>query len=251
MPRPQKKRYVCREPDIRDFGPENPRGQISLSVDEYESIRLIDLENYTQEECAEQMCVSRTTVQGVYDAARKKIADALVNGKCLQIGGGDYVICEYYRSECGRGCRGFCHRVQNANHRKTEVRMKIAVTYEDGNIFQHFGHTEHFKVYEIEENTVVKESMLDANGSGHGALAGLLANNGVDTLICGGIGGGAQMALSEAGIRLYGGVQGNADDAVQSYLLGTLGYDPDARCNHHDHGHGEGHACGEHGCHSK
>ena len=91
MPRPQKKRYVCREPDIRDFGPENPRGQISLSVDEYESIRLIDLENYTQEECAEQMCVSRTTVQGVYDAARKKIADALVNGKCLQIGGGDYV----------------------------------------------------------------------------------------------------------------------------------------------------------------
>ena len=212
---------------------------------------LIDLENYTQEECAEQMCVSRTTVQGVYDAARKKIADALVNGKCLQIGGGDYVICEYYRSECGRGCRGFCHRVQNANHRKTEVRMKIAVTYEDGKIFQHFGHTEHFKVYEIEENTVVKESMLDANGSGHGALAGLLANNGVDTLICGGIGGGAQMALSEAGIRLYGGVQGNADDAVQSYLLGTLGYDPEARCNHHDHGHGEGHACGEHGCHSK
>lgn len=72
MPRPQKKRYVCREPDIRDFGPENPCGQISLSVDEYESIRLIDLENYTQEECAEQMCVSRTTVQGVYDAARKK-----------------------------------------------------------------------------------------------------------------------------------------------------------------------------------
>ena len=135
MPRPQKKRYVCREPDIRDFGPENPRGQISLSVDEYESIRLIDLENYTQEECAEQMCVSRTTVQGVYDAARKKIADALVNGKCLQIGGGDYVICEYYRSECGRGCRGFCHRVQNANHRKTEVRMKIAVTYEDGRFF--------------------------------------------------------------------------------------------------------------------
>ena len=216
MPRPQKKRYVCREPDIRDFGPENPRGQISLSVDEYESIRLIDLENYTQEECAEQMCVSRTTVQGVYDAARKKIADALVNGKCLQIGGGDYVICEYYRSECGRGCRGFCHRVQNANHRKTEVRMKIAVTYEDGKIFQHFGHTEHFKVYEIEENTVVKESMLDANGSGHGALAGLLANNGVDTLICGGIGGGAQMALSEAGIRLYGGVQGNAYARLRS-----------------------------------
>ena len=98
--------------------------------------------------------------------------------------------------------------------------MKIAVTYEDGKIFQHFGHTEHFKVYEIEENTVVKESMLDANGSGQG-------------------------------IRLYGGVQGNADDAVQSYLSGTLGYDPEARCNHHDHGHGEGHACGEHGCHSK
>lgn len=129
--------------------------------------------------------------------------------------------------------------------------MKIAVTYENGKIFQHFGHTEHFKIYEIEDNTVVKESILDANGSGHGALAGLLADNGVDTLICGGIGGGAQMALSDAGIRLYGGVQGNADDAVQSYLSGTLGYDPDMRCSHHDHGHGEGHTCGEHGCHSK
>ena len=252
MPRPQKKRYVCREPDIRDFGPENPRGQISLSVDEYESIRLIDLENYTQEECAEQMCVSRTTVQGVYDAARKKIADALVNGKCLQIGGGDYVICEYYRSECGRGCRGFCHRVQNANHRKTEVRMKIAVTYENGGVFQHFGHSEQFKIYETADGKVLSAEVVDTNGSGHGALAGFLKDHSVDALICGGIGMGAQNALSEARITLYGGVSGNADEAVEALLKGNLNFNSEATCSHHEHEHhgncGEG-GCGEHGCH--
>lgn len=130
--------------------------------------------------------------------------------------------------------------------------MKIAVTYENGMIFQHFGHTEQFKVYEVEKGTVTKVEVLDTNGSGHGALAGFLTANGVDTLICGGIGGGAQMALASAGIRLYGGVNGCADDAVTALLAGELQYDPAARCNHHDHDHGEeGHQCQGHGhnCH--
>ena len=84
--------------------------------------------------------------------------------------------------------------------------MKIAVTYENGQIFQHFGHTEMFKIYQIEENKVTGTDVVDTNGSGHGALAGFLKEKGVDTLICGGIGGGAQNALAEMGIRLYGGV---------------------------------------------
>ena len=126
--------------------------------------------------------------------------------------------------------------------------MKIAVTYENGNVFGHFGHTAQFKVYEVEENKVVSSEVVDTNGSGHGALAGMLSELNVDVLICGGIGGGAQMALAQAGIKLFGGVQGNADEAVNAYLNNSLNYDPEAKCDHQDHEHKEGHNCGEHGC---
>ena len=129
--------------------------------------------------------------------------------------------------------------------------MKIAVTYSNGEIFQHFGHTEQFKVYTVEGNKILSAEVIDTNGSGHGALAGLLSQLDVDVLICGGIGGGAQMALAQAGIQLYGGVNGDADKAVESFVAGNLAYDPDAKCDHHDHHHDENHACGEHGCGSE
>ena len=125
--------------------------------------------------------------------------------------------------------------------------MKIAVTYENGQIFQHFGHTEQFKIYIAEDGKIINSEVIDTNGSGHGALAGLLSALDVDALICGGIGGGAQMALAEAGIRLYGGVSGSCDAAVEALLGGTLGFNPNVKCDHHDH-HGEGHTCGDHGC---
>ena len=125
--------------------------------------------------------------------------------------------------------------------------MRIAVTYADGLIFQHFGHTQQFKVYEVENGAIVSSEVVDTNGSGHGALAGLLSGLHADVLICGGIGGGAQMALAEAGIALYGGCSGDADAAVADLLAGNLRYNPNVRCNHHDH-HGEGHNCGNHGC---
>ena len=127
--------------------------------------------------------------------------------------------------------------------------MKIAVTYDGENIFQHFGHTAYFKLYEIADNAIVSTQVLPTGGSGHGALANFLAAQGVQILICGGIGGGAQQALASAGIRLYGGVRGNADAAVNALLAGELGYDPNIRCDHHDHEHGHsGHSCGHHGC---
>lgn len=127
--------------------------------------------------------------------------------------------------------------------------MKIAVTYDSENIFQHFGHTAYFKLYEIADNAIVSTQVLPTGGSGHGALANFLAAQGVQILICGGIGGGAQLALANAGIRLYGGVRGNADAAVNALLAGELGYDPNVRCDHHDHEHGHsGHSCGHHGC---
>ena len=126
--------------------------------------------------------------------------------------------------------------------------MIIAVTYENGQVFQHFGHTEKFKIYDIQDSTVVSFKIVDTNGSGHGALAQFLSSLHVDVLICGGIGGGAQMALLEAGIKLYGGVKGSADEAVENFAKGQLDYDPEAKCDHHDHNHGEGHTCGSHGC---
>lgn len=127
--------------------------------------------------------------------------------------------------------------------------MKIAVTYENGMVFQHFGHTKQFKIYEIEDNMVKSFRIVDTNGSGHGALADFLKAQDVEVLICGGIGGGAQTALAQSGIKFFGGVQGSADQAVVAYVCGKLNYDPDAKCDHHDHEHGEGHTCGEHGCH--
>ena len=126
--------------------------------------------------------------------------------------------------------------------------MKIAVTYENGQIFQHFGHTEQFKVYTAEEGKIISSEVVDTNGSGHGALAELLSSLGVDVLICGGIGGGAQMALAEADIKLFGGVSGDADEAVKSFISGHLDYDPNAKCDHHDHHHGEEHTCSNHSC---
>lgn len=124
--------------------------------------------------------------------------------------------------------------------------MRIAVTYENGEIFQHFGHTEQFKVYDVEDGKIAASKMIDSNGAGHGALAGFLSDHGIEVLICGGIGGGAQTALANAGIKLYGGVSGNADAAVQAFLDGKLDYNPDVKCNHHEHE--EGHSCGSHGC---
>lgn len=131
--------------------------------------------------------------------------------------------------------------------------MKIAVTHENGQVFQHFGHTREFKVYDVEDGKVRSARVVDTNGSGHGALAGVLNELNAGVLICGGIGGGAQAALAEAGIQIYGGVSGGADEAVASFLAGTLAYDPDVCCSHHGEHHHQGgecggHSCGEHTC---
>ncbi len=126
--------------------------------------------------------------------------------------------------------------------------MKIAVTYENGMIFGHFGHTEQFKIYDVIDGKITSSEIIDTNGSGHGALAGFLKDHGVDTLICGGIGGGAQMALASAGIKLFGGASGKADDAVNALITGALNYNPDVKCNHHGEHHRDGSQCGSHGC---
>ena len=155
---------------------------------------------------------------------------------------------------CGRdggwGC-GPAPRVPSAEQQEV-CTMKIAVTYENGQVFQHFGHCEQFKLYDVENGAVASSRVVSAAGSGHGALAGFLKAQGADTLICGGIGGGARTALAQAGIRLFPGVAGDADRAVDDLLAGRLEYDPDTVCSHHHDGahRCHSHSCGEdkHGC---
>ena len=122
--------------------------------------------------------------------------------------------------------------------------MRIAIPYEDGKVFQHFGHTEKFKFYDVEDGKIIASNVVDTNGRGHGALANLLGIVEVNVVICGGIGMGAQLALAAEGIEVFGGVEGEADKVVEDLLAGKLVYNPNVQCNHH----GEGHSCGEHGC---
>lgn len=250
LPRPRKCRRVCDFPQTQTFLPED-RGKetatVILTVDEYETLRLIDKEGLSQEQCGALMQVARTTVQQIYASARKKLADVLVDGLPLRIEGGDYQLCNGGSRTCGRSN---CYKQkfhQMYAKPKGEHIMRIAVPYENGEIFQHFGRTEQFKVYDVENGAIAASQVVDTNGSGHGALAGILSALHVDALICGGIGGGAQAALAAAGIQLYGGVSGSADQAAEALAAGVLAYIPNAMCDHHgEHHHGGD--CGSHGC---
>lgn len=248
MPRPRKCRKVCHMPKVCNFvpvGQDENQATVVLTVDEFEAIRLIDEQGFSQEECSSYMQVARTTAQAIYNTARAKIATALVEGMPLRIEGGDYRLCEGKEDVCHcGGCQR--HKYGAWFQEKGEKQMRIAVTYEDGNIFQHFGHSEQFKLYDVEDGKIVNTQVVDTNGQGHGALAGFLTGAKVDVLICGGIGGGAQNALAQAGIQLYGGVAGSCDAAVEALLANNLGYNPNVECSHH--GHGEGHSCGGHSC---
>lgn len=253
MPRPQRCRRVCEEPEFDAFSPDAIANSecVKLTVDEYEIIRLVDLNQLTHAQAAEQMDISRPTATEMYNTARIKIADSIVNGKKLLISGGNYRLCN--GGKCEQVCKK--HSGNLVYKKKGKFIVRIAVTYENGQIFQHFGHTSEFKFYDIDDGKIVNSSVVSTNGSGHGALAGFLCGNKVNILICGGIGGGAQTALADVGIQLYGGVSGNADDAVNALLSGTLSFDENVKCSHHSHEHGDGnhtcgsHGCGNHGCH--
>ena len=233
MPRPFRCRRIEQLPVYRSFSPDDVAAaeSVQMTVDEFEALRLLDDEGLTQEACAVRMNIARTTVTAIYDSARKKIANVLVNGKRLLITGGHF---EYEPVE-----------IDQVIIEKGTDSMRIAITYENGEIFQHFGHAEKFKLYDVEGGKIVNEQIVDTNGSGHGALAGFLQAVKADVLICGGIGMGAQMALSDAGIKLYAGVRGAADEAAKALAEGKLQYDPNARCDHHEHHDGD---CGHEHC---
>ena len=246
MVRPMKYRKVCHRPMNCKFIPtlHNEDEPIILTLDEYETIRLIDKEGLSQQECSMQMGVARTTIQRIYENARHKLSLMLVEGRTLQIDGGDAYLCDGSK-DCPHKD---CYKQMLGQQKKGEQIMRIAVPYLEGMIFQHFGHTQEFKVYDVEDKKVISSQVVSTNGSGHGALAQVLTSLNVDVLICGGIGGGAKNALANAGITLYGGVMGGCDDAVRDFLNGILLFNPNVQCTHHNHEHQEGHTCGDHGC---
>lgn len=248
VPRPQRKRTIYQLPVCRTFEAENAEGEVTLTLDELEALRLADLENLSQAECAERFHVSRTTAQNIILSARRKTADALTNGKTIRIGGGDVEFSDDAEFGCCRWTMESVHRTGGIQDCREVRNMKIAVTYDNttGEIFQHFGRTEFFKLYDVNDGRVARTEVVSTNGQGHGALAGVLYQLQADVLICGGIGGGAQMALQEAGIRFYGGCAGSADQAVKDFLAGKLDYQEDVRCEHHE-GH-EGGCAHEGGC---
>ncbi|WP_432651280.1 DUF134 domain-containing protein [Huintestinicola sp.] len=248
MARPRRCRRICMEPEYDCFVPSGISNNeiVLMTIDEYEAIRLIDLEKYTHEQCAAQMDVSRTTVTEMYETARYKIADCLTNGKTLRIVGGSYRLCNGTAAEC-------CHRncLKTADFDKfTQIKFKeadhirIAVPCENGIICPHFGHSEQFKLYDVKDDRIVNVQTGDTKGQGHGALVGFLMQATVDALICGGIGGAAQTALAEAGIRLLGGVSGPADEAVMAYIDGDLNYSTKVNCSHCECRH----LCGNYNC---
>lgn len=246
MTRPKRCRVVSGCPRFAGFGPEDDRSaagfceeRVVLNLDEFETIRLLDFERLTQSECAEAMHVARTTVTDIYDRARYKIADCLVNGKRLVIAGGSY----RYGDQITSGWRRL--------NQKGEKVMRVAVTYENGEVFQHFGRTESFKIFDVADGKATAVTILETNGTGHGALAGFLREADVDAVICGGIGPGAQDALAEEGITVYAGASGSVDEAAKALAEGRLSATDGATCDHHAEGHAEGHSCGhggEHAC---
>lgn len=235
MSRPTKCRTICRFPQTLEFiSAKDGDGKepVTLTVDEYETIRLIDREGLSQEQCSQRMQVARTTAQKIYDSARKKLADALVDGRPLKIEGGEYRLCNGRNQFCGLdGC--YRQEIQQAFQMpKGSAITRIAVPCDDGRIFQHFGRAEQLRIYDVEDGSIITAEVVSTDGHGHGVLAEILHALQTDILICGGIGGGARAALASYDIQIYGGVTGDADAAVAAFLAGALAYDPEVQCVH-------------------
>ena len=220
--RREKLRRVGIIPEYRGFTPDGLASgdAIEMTVDELEVLRLCDLEGLNQEAVAQQMGIARATVAAICSRAHRKVANALVNGRALSIEGGNIAYSPITTTTA-------------AWPAKEVGTMRVATTYDNGNIFMHFGRSEQFKIYDIQDGKVLNEQVVGTGGTGHGALASLLANGGVDTLICGGIGGGAINALTQAGITVYAGAQGSCDACVEALIAGTLAQTGEATCDCH------------------
>ena len=255
MPRPCRCRRVCSEPLVDVFGPASELDAggvppVVLLVEEYEALRIMDYEGRTHEQCAAQMRVSRTTVTEIYERARHKVADALVNGRTLVIRGGNYEVCE---GACAHECAGRCRwkygELASAleNLLGDEI-MRIAIPVKNENIYQHFGMASTFKVYDIEEKRVVNTFFIESAGTGHGAKVGPLVDNQVDCVICGGIGEGAEAVEAALSHSLKSDLAAAAAKSRHQYRHQHGRGGEGCGCGCGGHGHGEGECgCGGHG----
>jgi predicted DNA-binding protein (UPF0251 family)/predicted Fe-Mo cluster-binding NifX family protein len=228
MARPLKQRIIYQEPLFKDFAcsSASDQGQIILTVDEYQTVFLLDYEGLSQEEAAYRMGVARTTVTSIYASARKKLAAFLVKGGRLKIGGGSYEVRDLSET------KGI-----DSLKKEGKANMKVAVSYENGNVFQHFGQTPEFKFYEIKDGHVISSSLEKTNGVGHKDLIPWLKERKTDVLICGGIGGMAIRLLKESNIVCFGGVQGKEDKALNDFINNRLQVisDPTCTCSCDEH----------------
>jgi predicted DNA-binding protein (UPF0251 family)/predicted Fe-Mo cluster-binding NifX family protein len=233
MPRKLCPKTVRSIPLVRAFTPyESDPGTaqdgIILLLEEWEALRLVDYAGFEQVQAALSMGISRQSVQMLLSSARSKLARAVVEGLPLSI-------------------QGDPEKTEEKNRPlfKRNLLMKIAVTTQHTQVFPHFGRTPEFYIATAEDGKIVEENIVPAPAEGHGALVGFLISQSVDTLICGGVGGGAVNSLRAAGIQVYAGAAGPVKDQVLSLLGGQLPQHGEANCeNHEEHNHNHG----SHGC---
>ena len=237
MPRNPSQKTIRSNPPSRSFVPlgrsvASGQSDVNLLLEEWEALRLVDYAGMEQTQAALSMGISRQSVQMLVSSARTKLARAVVEGLPLQI------IGEQEQSQ-----------QTDLRYEERTRKMKIAVTAQHTQVFPHFGRTPEFYLVTSEDGKIVEEEIIAAPAEGHGALVGFLVSQGVDTLICGGGGGGAVNGLRAAGIQVYAGAAGSAKEQVLSLLSGQLPQQGEANCDHHDehdHEHQHGHGCGHH-----
>ena len=223
MPRPLNERRLCAEIKSRKFKPAGvpcrDLDEVVLECAEAEALRLADFEGLYQEAAARRMNVSRPTFGRILESARRKVADAILNGKILRIEGGDASI----------GKEG-------------ESLMKIAAPSRDGQIDEHFGHCKEYLVFSVNGKKLTQEATIPST-EGCGCKSGIavdLAAAGVTHMIAGNMGAGALRVLGSHGITVIRGASGNAHAAVQAFVEGKL-EDSGLGCS--GHSGGEGHDC--------
>lgn len=237
MPRPRKARCIAQKPNCRRFRPESEdTGQsVLLTLDEFETVRWMDYESLTQENCAKRMGVSRTTVQRLYVSARQKIARMLVEGKVLDIEGGSVQILDRKEPVMVKG----------------EGKMRIAIALDHDVVAMHFGRCMDFRLIDIEDGKVVRTENVHDEMSTHHERIPFLASKGVETLIVGAMGKGAYNRLLAAKIRCLSAAGKKADEALSEFLENRLNSELQPHeCHgaHEDHGAG-GHEHHHHGNH--
>ncbi|NJP40250.1 DUF134 domain-containing protein [Oscillospiraceae bacterium HV4-5-C5C] len=248
MSRPIKRRRVCGLPACCRFGPLDglrpPLAPVVLTVDEYECIRLIDYNRLTQADCAMQMAVARTTVQGIYDGARRKLALALVEGRMIQIEGGRYQLCEATSGRCRRLYKSACPRQASGKRCQAELSDikemdmdKIAVAAEKDQVSAHFGHCSQFHIFTVSDRQITGAAVVPNRAQACQSLPEYLARQGVTVIISGGMGAGARQGLTAQGFTVITGASGPARLAAEQYLNGHL-QDLDAGCSQHEHADG-------------